>query len=89
MANERRATPVPATTLQILAGDILATRVMELLEQLAFAGTWEPGVKLKDALEVYQQVRLGTTIKDAQDPQKMTVHEWAPAPITERSRVHS
>jgi hypothetical protein len=81
----RPSTPPPASTLVILAGDILATRAGELLELLAF-GSWEPAVKLRDALGVYSEVRLGTAMSEQADfvlEHCKRIDE--PAPVTQRS----
>ena len=83
MQMESRSTPPPACSMLVLASDLLAQRATELLAQLAFAGTWEPGVQLKNALECYQEVRLGRAIRGA-DPQRMQIID-PPAPTTERS----
>ena len=84
----RHSTPSPpANSLDVLAADLLAQAARNLLEQVAF-GTWEPGIKLRDALQTYSEVRAGNAIKDAADPQSMTVEDWdEPAPTTRPSEV--
>jgi hypothetical protein len=92
-----KSTPPPASTITVLAGDLLCTHAQTLLRQLAHAN-WEPAVKLQEACELYSEVRLGVAMAegaeqilnaiDARDPQAMTVADWPPAPETERSAHH-
>ena len=92
-----RSTPPAASTIEILAGDLLCTHAQNLLRQLAHAN-WEPAVKLQEAIELYSEVRLGLSIArgadevlravEESDPQAMNVNDWPPAPETERSAHH-
>lgn len=89
-----RTMPPPASNIEILAGDLLCTHAQTLLRQLAHAN-WEPAVKLKEAVELYSEVRLGLSMArgadevlrhvDEKDPQAMNVADWPQAPETERS----
>ncbi len=89
-----KSTPPAANTLEILAADLLCTHAQNLLRQLAHSG-WEPAIKLKEACELYSEVRLGVTMArgaeeilrviDAKDPQRCNVNDWPAAPETERS----
>jgi hypothetical protein len=72
-------------TLTALAGDLLATRAGELLEQLA-CGKWGPATKLREALQCYSEVRLGTTVAEQVDVVCSHGDAWdEPAPKPERS----
>jgi hypothetical protein len=92
-----RCTPPAASTIELLAGDLLCTHAQSLLRQLAHAN-WEPAVKLKEACELYSEVRLGVTMAngadeilrhiDEKDPQRCNVNDWPSAPETERSAHH-
>jgi hypothetical protein len=55
------------TALAILAADVMATRVKTLIDQLA-AGNWQPLIDLKQSLETYSEVRLGSTVKESVPP---------------------
>jgi hypothetical protein len=93
---EHRSTPPPkeASTIELLAGDLLCTHAQNLLRELAHAN-WEPAVKLQEAIELYSEVRLGIAMArgadeilreiDEKDPQRCNVNDWPPAPETERS----
>ena len=74
--------------MKVLAADLLARRAKELIEVLAFGG-WEPAVRLRDALQCYEEVRCGNAVIEASDPQAMSIADWTPAPITQRSEVRS
>lgn len=92
-----RTTPPPASNIEVLAGDLLCTHAQELLRQLAHAN-WEPAEKLKEACELYSEVRLGLSMArgadeilraiEDKDPQKVNVNDWPQAPETERSVDH-
>jgi hypothetical protein len=79
-----RSTPPPkaASTIEILAGDLLCTHAQTLLRQLAHAG-WEPAVKLQEAVELYSEVRLGLSMARGADEILRAINEKAPA--TQRS----
>jgi len=47
-----------------LAADLLAARVRELLDKVAF-GQWEPAVRLHNALDAYFEVRAKDVIDRA------------------------
>lgn len=81
-----RTNPPPATCLVTLAGDLLAQRARELLEQVAF-GSWAPGIKLRDALATYAEVRTGNIVKGAVSPLLADCAD--PAPETRRSQVRT
>ncbi len=85
--NHAQVTPPPANTMLTLASDLLAMRVKQLLTVLA-AHNFEPLEQLRQALDTYEQVRIGGAIVEASDPQRMAVANWEPAPITERSVHH-
>jgi hypothetical protein len=92
-----RTLPPPANNIEILAGDLLCTHASELLRQLA-CGSWEPAQKLRDAIELYSEVRIGLSMArgadeilqrvNDRDPQAMSINDWPPAPETERSVRH-
>ncbi len=82
----RPSTPPAASTILVLSSDILATRAGELLDQLA-CGSWAPAQKLREALQCYSEVRLGSAVKDASDDPQ-TLNDPGPAPITQRSAHH-
>ncbi len=65
------------STITILAADLLATRAGELLDQLA-CGSWAPARKLKEALQVYSEVRIGTTMAEGAEQVIAVCHEKAP-----------
>ena len=50
--------------LTVLAADVLATRAAQLLSQLS-VGNWDAATALKDALDLYSEVRLGAAITTA------------------------
>lgn len=79
-----RTTPPPASNIEILAGDLLCTHASELLRQLAHS-RWEPAVKLKEAVDLYSEVRLGLSMARGADEILLAIDE--PAPATERSQV--
>ncbi len=83
MSAERNSAPA-ASSIETLAGDILARRTRELLDALYSAG-FEPIrdalSNTRQALESYQCVREGSIINNS-DPQKMNSEV---APTTERS----
>ena len=81
----RPSTPPPANTIAILAADLLATRAGQLLECLAF-GSWEPAVKLREALATYSEVRIGTAMAEGAAEILAVCNDKAPE--TQRS-VHS
>jgi len=85
MCQSRRTTPPPASTIELLAGDLLCTHAKNLLIQLAHAN-WEPAVKLQEAIELYSEVRLGVTMAAGADEILRAIEEKAPA--TERSARH-
>jgi len=60
----RRSTPPPANTFVILAADLVSTRAAQLLDAAAWGG-FEPAQKLREALQVYAECRLGSAVKDA------------------------
>ncbi len=72
-----RSTPPPANTIVVLSADILATRAGELLDQLACAN-WSPAQKLREALQVYSEVRIGTTMAEGAEQVLAACHEKAP-----------
>ena len=57
----------PVGSLVVLSGDLLAVAAKNLLDQLVHSN-WAPAVKLKDALDTYEAVRMGGILKD-DDPQ--------------------
>ena len=82
MNSNRTSTPPPAHNLQCLSADLLAVAAKNLLEQLAHSD-WAPAVKLREALDTYECVRMGQVLRD-DDPQSVQLND-PPAPITERS----
>ena len=84
----RPSTPPPASTLVVLSADLLATRAGELLEQVAF-GSWPPALKLRDALQCYSEVRLGTTMAEQATMVLEHCNDHSPAPETQRSEVRT
>ena len=53
--------------LTILASDVLAVRCKNILDALA-AAEWQPLADLKQALETYSELRLGTKLHDCDEP---------------------
>lgn len=84
-----RTTPPPAANLVVLSADLLAVAVRKLLGELAFAATWEAGVKLRDALDTYESVRIGEIISDSGVYRAARETSNEPAPETQRSEVRS
>jgi hypothetical protein len=64
MRPPRLSTPPLATDLQILAGDILATRARELLETIGPSSVEDSHscIALRDALTIYSEVRIGAAM---------------------------
>ncbi len=54
----------PANTMEKLAGDLLAVAARRIVDTLACSPTFEPMQQLKDALDVYEQARLGNILKE-------------------------
>jgi len=77
-----RSQPPPASNIEILAGDLLCTHASELLRQLA-CGSWEPAQRLRDAIELYSEVRLGLSMARGADEVLQAICEKAPE--TQRS----
>jgi hypothetical protein len=75
------AESVSNQALTILASDVLAVRCKNILDQMA-AAEWQPLADLRQALETYSELRLGTKLHDSEPP------DDGPAPPTQRS-VHS
>jgi hypothetical protein len=70
--------PRPAMGIIILSADVLVAAAQNLVDKLAFAGSWEPGIRLRDAIAAYSAVRLHGVLQDEADPQKMNGYENAP-----------
>jgi hypothetical protein len=79
------STPPPANNIEILAVDLLCTHAEPLLRQLAHAN-WEPAAKLKEACELYSEVRLGVAMANGAAEILSAIDEKAPE--TERSAFH-
>lgn len=77
---DHQSMPPPATSLVILAGDLLAAATKTMLDELAGAGHWPAGVRVRQCLEAYEHARMGDEITSAQDsdPQRCTISNWQP-----------
>jgi len=64
-ASRRPSTPPPATTMTILAADLLAMRVQTVLTTVPNLGNFPEILALKSALETYAAVRAGGAIQAA------------------------
>jgi len=72
--------------LTLLASDVLATRAKTVVDELA-AANWEPLERLKEALAVYSEIRLGVAMAEQASEVRAACVE--PAPDTTRSEVRS
>jgi hypothetical protein len=86
----RPSTPPPAHNLTVLSSDLLAVAAKRIVEQLACAKSWEPMAQLKNALDVYESVRIGGIVNDIHEVTQRGMRVTnEPAPETTRSAVRS
>jgi len=80
---EHRSTPPPAQNLLVLSADLLAVATRRIVEQLATAPSWEPMAQLKNALDVYESVRLGEIVNGSGvfRAARETSHDHVPATV--------
>lgn len=64
MSDTPKSMPPPANTMEKLAGDLLAVAARRIIDTIACTPSFEPMRQLKDALEVYEQARLGNILND-------------------------
>ena len=68
----------------LLAADLLAKAAEQTVRALAKGeGSYGDRKALKDALELYSEVRGGSSLID--DPQRMTIADWELPPTAERT----
>ena len=68
--------------IALLAADLLAKAAERTVRALARGEySYEDRMALKDALELYNEVRGGSSLED--DPQRMTIADWEPPPAAE------
>jgi len=72
-----RTTPPLASTITVLAADLLCTHAQNLLRQLAHAN-WEPALQLQEAVELYSEVRFGVAMAEGADEILRAIDEKAP-----------
>jgi len=87
-SSRRPSVPPAATSMQILAGDLLARACRIVADEAPLSG--EHRRILRSALDVYASARIGDAIATIDDPQRCDVARWdePPAPETERSVSH-
>ena len=70
--------------IPVFAADLLAKAAERAVRALAKGeGSPEDRKALKDALELYNEVRGCGSLED--DPQQMTIADWEPSPSAERT----